>query len=303
MKQEVLVRELEIAFAGLSYPALCAGWQGPLVICLHGFADNYEGYRPIAEHLARSGYQVVCPLLPGYHPHNQRCDGEHDPLYVRDVLIGLIETLLKQRRKQRCFLVAHDWGGVIACLIAQQRPDLLNGLCAMSVPYGLTWRKVAFRCPSSLLSAWYILLFELRWLSDWLIRRNGFSLLKKMMLWWSPHNPRLQQMQRAVAATFREPGVLRAALEYYRSSVFSLSPKAFRIRALFNRSIEVPTLAIRGERDLTMPQSAWEVISPRAFPKGLTLELLPEAGHFIHYERPEQIASRLTRWFACCSAE
>lgn len=298
MTSEVLTREMEISSAGLSYPALCSGWQGPLVICLHGFPDNYEGYRAIAEHLAGNGYQVVCPLLPGYHPHNQRDEGEHDALYVRDALIGLIETLLAQRRQQRCHLVAHDWGAVIACLIAQRRPDLLISLCAMSVPYGMTWRKVALRCPTYLFNAWYIALIQLRGLSDWLIRRKGFYLLKRMLAWWSPRNPQLRQMQRAVVATFREPGVLRAALEYYRSSMFSLRPKAFRIRSLFDRRIEVPTLAIRGEQDVTMPQAVWEVISPRAFPRGITLELLPEAGHFIQYERPAEIAERLLQWFA-----
>lgn len=291
--------ETRVPCDGLEYPVLQAGADGPLVVCLHGFPDNYEGYRGIATELAAAGYQVVCPLLPGYAPANQRRDGGvHDALYVRDALIKLIETLLAERGQMRCFLVGHDWGSVIACLIAQKRPDLFVSLCAMSVPYGMSWRKIALRCPVYMLHAWYILFFQFKGLADAIIRRKGFRFLAWMLKFWSPKLESLAQMQRSVIATFSQPGVLAAALDYYRTSMFALTPKAFHIRALFNKTIEVPTLALRGELDVTMPSAVWEVVSPQAYPKGITLEVYQGAGHFIQYEQGPAIAQRLLQWFS-----
>lgn len=286
-----------IQAAGLTFPALRAGTTGPLVVCLHGFPDNYEGYRGIAATLAEQGYQVVCPLLPGYSPANQRQGGTHNALYVRDVLTELVEVLLKETGQRRCHLVGHDWGCVVACMMAEHRPNLYFSLCAMGVPYGMSWAKMVVRCPSYLLHAWYILFFQFRGLADWLIRRRRFAFLAWLMKHWSPNYPGIQAMQQSVIQTFEKPGVLKAALDYYRTSMFSLTLQGFEIRALLNKTIHVPTLALRGQNDICLPESVWEVTSPRSFPKGLTLEVLAGAGHFIQYEQPDAIAQRLLRWF------
>ena len=110
--------------------------------------------------------------------------------------------------------------------------------------------------------------------------------------------PQLPAMQQSVIHTFSQPDVMRCALEYYRTSMFSLTGRGFYIRSLFNKTIAVPSLALRGEHDPSMPQSAWEVTSPKAFPKGVQVELLHGAGHFVQYECGNLIAQRLIRWFA-----
>ncbi|HEY1057223.1 MAG TPA: alpha/beta hydrolase [Limnobacter sp.] len=291
------VIEAQVQAAGLTFPVLRAGATGPLVVCLHGFPDNPEGYRGIAATLAAQGYQVVCPYLPGYSPLNQRRDGAHDPVFVRDALNTLVEVLLKETGQQQCHLVGHDWGSVIACLMAQHRPDLFKTLCAMSVPYGMSWLKIATRCPVYIVHAWYILFFQLRSFADWLISRKGFALLAWLLKFWSPGYAGMPSMQKSVIKTFQQPGVLKAALEYYRTSMFSFMPLGFHIRSLFNKTIPVRTLALRGQFDVTMPEAVWEVVSPKAFPKGITLEVYAGAGHFTQYERADAIAQRLLAWF------
>jgi pimeloyl-ACP methyl ester carboxylesterase len=60
--------------------------------------------------------------------------------------------------------------------------------------------------------------------------------------------------------------------------------------------IKVPTLAIRGEVDGCIPEVAWNVMRPKSFPSGLTLELMPGIGHFPQLEDPEWVSERLIRW-------
>lgn len=287
-----------VQVGGLVYPVLRAGRIGPLVVCLHGFPDNYEGYRPIAQTLADAGYQVVCPMLPGYVPSNQRTSGQHDAKYVRDALIDLVEVLLLERGQKNCHLVGHDWGCVIACFMAQHKPQLFKSLCAMSVPYGMSWLKIALRYPKYMLHSWYIAFFQTGRFADWVITRNNMAFLNRLLRWWNPKHVEVSAMQRSVLATFRQPGVLKAALDYYRTSMFSFKPLGFEIRSLFNKTIEVPTLAIRGALDITMPQGVWDVVSAESFPRGITLEVMLNAGHFVQYEQPEVLSQRLLKWFA-----
>ena len=49
------------------YPVIEAG-EGPLVVCLHGFPDNYESWQHQIEPFVAAGYRIVCPVLPGFAP-------------------------------------------------------------------------------------------------------------------------------------------------------------------------------------------------------------------------------------------
>jgi pimeloyl-ACP methyl ester carboxylesterase len=101
----------------------------------------------------------------------------------------------------------------------------------------------------------------------------------------------------SVKETFAAPGVLKSSLSYYRNSIFGLNPASFKFRRLFNGRIEVPTLGVRGEVDGCMPEVAWELISPKSFRNGLTLEVMPGVGHFPQLEDPRWISNRLLEWF------
>ncbi len=45
-----------------------------------------------------------------------------------------------------------------------------------------------------------------------------------------------------------------------------------------------------------MPEKAWELVSPKSFRNSLTLEVMPDTGHFPQLENPEWVSERLIRW-------
>jgi pimeloyl-ACP methyl ester carboxylesterase len=281
---------------GRPYPVIAAG-DGPLVVCLHGFPDNYESFQYQIEPFVAAGYRVVCPVLPGYAPGTEPVSGTNTPVYAADKIIAVIEVLLKESGEQQCRLVGHDWGALTACLVANQRPELLKSLAVLSIPYNINLQRVILRCPTYAVNGWYVMFFQLKWFADWWIKRNNWKFIDLLYRLWCPTWDNYEHRLVSTKETFKQPGVLKHALSYYRNCLFGLNPISFRWRRLYNGRIEVPTLALRGEVDGCMPEKAWEMNSAKSFRKGITLEVLPGIGHFPQLENPDWVSERLIRWF------
>ncbi len=290
-----IARKIDLSVNGRAYPVIEAG-EGPLVICLHGFPDNYESFQHQIEPFVAAGYRIVCPILPGFAPGTEPTSGANTPVYAVSEIIAVIECLLSASDETKCHLVGHDWGALIAYMVAHERPDLLTSLACLSIPYNVNLQRVLLRCPSYVKNSWYISFFQLKWLADWWVKRNEFKFFDLLYRTWCPTWENYDDRLASTKETFKAPGVLKATLSYYRNCIFGLNKASFKFRRLFNGRITVPTLGIRGEVDGCIPEVAWAVMSPKSFPNGLTLELMPGVGHFPQLENPQWISERLIGW-------
>ncbi len=282
--------------SGRSYPVIEAG-EGPLVVCLHGFPDNYESFQHQIEPFVAAGYRIVCPVMPGFAPGTESTSGSNTPVYAVSKIIALIECLLNDSGEKKCHLIGHDWGALISYMVAAERPDLLSSHAALSIPYNVNLQRVLLRCPSYALGAsWYVSFFQLKGLADWWIKRKNFKFIEMLYRTWCPTWDQYDERVASAKETLKAPGVLKSALSYYRNSLFGLNSASFKFRRLFNQTITVPTLGIRGEVDGCMPEIAWELVSPKSFRNGITLEVMPGIGHFPQLENPQWISARLIRW-------
>ncbi|MFQ5459126.1 MAG: alpha/beta fold hydrolase, partial [Myxococcota bacterium] len=82
---------------------------------------------------------------------------------------------------------------------------------------------------------------------------------------------------------FRQPGVHKASLAYYRSAWRGLR-QLYRDR---NRKIEVPALVIWGVSDDALPVSLTFGLEKDM--RDLRLRYVPMAGHFVQEEQPEAV--------------
>jgi pimeloyl-ACP methyl ester carboxylesterase len=92
----------------------------------------------------------------------------------------------------------------------------------------------------------------------------------------------------SLKATLGSPGVLGAALRYYRHT-FNPPPNAPGLAEVAAPvPIKVPTLYLHGRNDgcigveLAAGMEAF-------FEQGLRQEILDHAGHFVHQERPDEV--------------
>jgi len=291
-----IARKKDLIVNDRPYPVTEAG-EGPLVVCLHGFPDNYESFQHQLEPFAAAGYRVVCPVLPGFAPGTENTSGSNTPVYAVDQIIALIETLLAASGEKKCHLVGHDWGALVSYMVAAKKPELLSSLACLSIPYNINLQRIILRCPSYALGAsWYVSFFQLKWLADWVVRRKNFKFFDLLYRTWCPTWENYEDRLASTKETFNAPGVLKWTLSYYRNCIFGLNPASFRFRRIYNGSVKVPTLGIRGDVDGCIPEVAWNVMRPKSFPNGLTLEVMPGIGHFPQLEDPQWVSERLIRW-------
>jgi len=285
----------DLAVNGRIYPVIEAG-EGPLVICLHGFPDNYESFQHQIEPFVAAGYRIVCPMMPGFAAGTQPATGSNTPVYACGEIIAMIEGLLSASGENKCHLIGHDWGALISYMIATERPDLLSSLVALSIPYNVSLQRVILRCPRYALNSWYISFFQLKGLADWWVTRNNWEFIDMLYRSWCPTWGQYDERVASAKETLKASGVLNSTLGYYRNSIFGLNRASFEFRRLFNGRITVPTLGIRGDVDGCIPEVAWELISPKSFRNSLTLEVMPGIGHFPQLEDPQWTSARLVEW-------
>ena len=265
----------------------------PVVLCLHGFPDHNRSFRHQIGALSEAGYRVVAPMLRGYEPSSQPVDDDYHVIRMVEDVLGWIEYL----GVLRVHLIGHDWGAVIGYQVAALAPERLLSLTTMAVPHLRRLGRGIVQVPKQLGNSWYTLFFQLRGVAELAVRHNDFALIERLWRDWSPGWALPEEEMRLLKRTFRQPGVLKAALRYYRAAFDPISRAAAESRRLAFAPISVPTLAITGETDGCVDTRLFdEVMRGADFPRGLKVRRIRGAGHFVHQERPEEINPLLLEW-------
>ena len=124
-----MVQRVVLTNNGLKFSALEDG-KGPLVLCLHGFPDNYHSFDRQMPALVDVGYRVVAPMIRGYESQSQPADGD----YHLNKMVEDVVAWIDQLDEEKIHLVGHDWGALIGYLTANMFPDRLLSLTTFAIP-------------------------------------------------------------------------------------------------------------------------------------------------------------------------
>lgn len=267
--------------------------EGPLVLCLHGFPDNYHSYDHQVPRLIEAGYRVVVPMLRGYEPQSQPPDRDYHLNNMVDDVVAWIDQL----GEEKVHLVGHDWGALISYLTANTAPERLLSLTTLAIP-PLQRLSVAVRQnPRQILLSWYTVFFQLRGLSDWWVEKSDWQFIEKLWRDWSPGWDIPEATLDSVKHTLAQPGVKEAALMYYRQSFDRRSNQAKLVASTMEKKTNTPTLAIGGWNDGCMSARLYNSAAREEdFPGGLRVERIEGAGHFLHQEQPRIVNELLVSW-------
>lgn len=263
---------------------------GPLVLCLHGFPDNAHTYEALLAVLAANGLRGVAPFMRGYAPTSTAADGHYQGVLLAQDAVALITAL----GAERACIVGHDWGAQAtygAAILAPERVERIVTLAAAhagAVRGDLSWRY------DRLKGIWHAFFFQMPF-AEQAVAANDFAFLEQ---WWRDASPEYvlpPERLESVKATFRQPGVLPAALNYYRHTFHPANhDPALQVlqERLTTAPIPVPTLAFHGTRDRPGRLEAFESMDD-LFSRGVEKVLLPGTGHFLHLERPAEVNQRI----------
>jgi pimeloyl-ACP methyl ester carboxylesterase len=257
--------------------------SGPLFLCLHGFPDCPRSFRFQMNAFAEAGYRVVAPYLRGYTPASIVEGQSYQPAALGADALALIEAL----GYERAVVYGHDWGSGAAYAAALERPEMIQALVTASVPYGPGVVRALISNPKQQRRSWYVFYFQTP-LADIAVPFGDFAFIEALWRDWSPTAEIDPDELRAVKDTLGAPGVLTAALAYYRTAMNpALRDPAFDKTE--NRigvdPISVPTLYLHGTDDGCVGVEVSEGMED-LFTGRFERVVVEGAGHFVHWEKP-----------------
>lgn len=250
----MLVNDLQLNFQAVG--------QGPVVLCLHGWASSLTMWQRTCQRLAPA-YHVISLDLPGFGD-SSRPPSAFD--FGAENYAAVVAAFLAQMTPDRAVVLGHSMGGLIAVQLALNYPHLVSGLVlSNSVITGHIGPG----------------------LSAFLRSRLGQHVLNL-----SQHSHLLahlgQQTIFADARFFHGAARRRSMVDMARAA-----PEAVAgcLRAILNSdvserlpAIQTPTLVITGAHDRTVPVTDARLAAQRI--PGAHLAVVPRASHLPMDEQP-----------------
>lgn len=245
------------------------------LVALHGFPESSSTWGPVAELLVAGGYRVVAPDLRGH--------GASDaPRLVRayrmERLLDDVEALIRDLGDAPAEILAHDWGGALAWLLAERRPHLVGRAVILNVPHPGILRRAIFADPDQRRRSSYIIKAQLPVLPEWRLSADRAAALAALF----PAAHYSIETIEHYREQWTRPGVMRGMLNWYRA--------AARDRALRPpvTPITAPLTILWGRDDpLFTPAVLRDSL---ALCTAASVRYLDGCGHAPHRERPAAVA-------------
>ncbi len=274
-----------ISANGLEFACLTDGPDdGPLALCLHGFPDSAHTWRYLLPDLAGAGFHAVAPFLRGYAPTSLPADGR----YQVGALVRDANALHHELGGDGdAVIIGHDWGALATYGAVAHQPDRWRRAVTAAVPptasIGMSLLTYA-----QLQKSWYMFFF-LSPLAEVALPLDDYSFIDHLWSDWSPGYDGAWDVAR-VKESIGDPERIVAAIGYYRA----MYDPALQVPDLADEQAAMllptpkPTLYLHGRDDNCMLLSSMG--SPLDFmAEGSALEVVDDAGHFLHVERPEAV--------------
>ncbi|HEY4377694.1 MAG TPA: alpha/beta hydrolase [Acidimicrobiales bacterium] len=272
---------------GLDIAYLEAG-EGPLALCLHGFPDSAHTWRRLLPELAAAGYHAVAPWLRGYAPTEAPGDASYQAGAVAADANALHEVLAGDGD---AVIIGHDLGAIAAYPAVNHQPDRWRKAVTLAVP-PLAALGAGFLSYDQLKRSWYIFFFQSP-IAEMAVAADDFAFLDRLWADWSPGFDGRADLA-PVKDALRDPANLTAALAFYRTSFGSgpHDPAFDAIEATAGQPMAKPTLYLHGVQDGCLGSEVVAGAEAHLPAPGSRMEIVPDAGHFLHLEKPE-IVNRL----------
>ena len=276
---------------GIHFHCLEAG-AGPLVLCLHGFPDNAYTYRALLPALAEAGFHAVAPFMRGYAPTSAPADERYQSVLIAQDAVALITAL---GTEQAC-VVGHDWGAFATFGAAALAPQQVRKIVTLAVAHPGVMLGALASDYDMLKGIWHAYFFQMPF-AEQAVSANDFEFIER---WWQDASPEYDisaEIMAGVKATFRQPGVVTAALNYYRHTFHpdNRDPALQPLQEKMAAPTTVPALALHGTKDRPGRLEAFNAMD-HLFANGLEKEIYPGLGHFLHLEKPAEVNKRIVEF-------
>ena len=262
---------------------------GELFVLLHGFPEGAESWSKQVDVLSKAGLLAVAPDLRGYGLSDAPAEVEQ---YAISHLVDDVAGIIKAFGRKDAHVAGHDWGAVVAWFFAARHPEMTKTLTALSVAHPATLAEASRVDEDQRERSRYVSLFLMEGKAERVLADEGYRRLRTMFT----RGPNPDAVPRTMVDHFTRslsrPGRLTAALNYYRANLAADSGAWASLAE--DVEITTPTVLIWGDQDPALGRRAVEATA-RHVQGDYRLEVLEGAGHWLQFERPEEVSRTLTQ--------
>jgi pimeloyl-ACP methyl ester carboxylesterase len=235
--------------------------------------------------LANAGYRVIAPDLRGFGWSEAPGHGYDSETHAADQI-----ALLDELGIEKAHILGHDWGCWTGFLIGMGHRQRVRRLILCNAPH--PWPRQRGSTLLEVWRSWYAAANALIG-GPAVVRRTA----RRILTHGNVRDPFSAEELASFTGQFADPERARAARDlyryYFRSVLEALSGKYASTR------LEAPTLLLFGTADhWVTPKILGEPEDYAENAPEMTVELVPDSGHFIVDEKPELVVERALSHFS-----
>ena len=263
----------------------------PKLLLLHGFPEYGGAWTELAERLCHRFYCIA--------PDQRGFGQSHAPAEVSDYATSkLVQEMAQLIGTEPLTVLGHDWGAAVAYGLAMFRPELVDRLIVMNGVHPVPFQRALAAGGAQSAASQYILYLrktgvEAALAKDRYAKLRGLFAAHMDMSWLS--GARLD----AYVAEWDRPGRLRGMLNWYRASPLAVAAPG----EVLPNPIELPTerlqvrcphLLIWGADDQALLPESTQGLED--FARDLTRIEITGADHWLHHQKPDEVADAILSW-------
>jgi pimeloyl-ACP methyl ester carboxylesterase len=254
--------------------------NAPPIILIHGFISSNLVWNEVFLPLARAGFRVIAPDLPGYGYSDKPDDGR----YTIDAQAHAVLGLMNQLEIDQATIVGASYGGAVAATIALDYPERVENLIMVgAVTNDEPKKKLLLRLASVPLIGDIATPLFLG--SSWILRKRTEEVYRR--LGYPVDERKLAARHHLLATSATHRAMIRTVRRW---SAERISREASLIRS--------PTLLVWGDEDTHIPVS--EAFKLREAIPNSRLIVFRHCGHLPPTESPGQFVDVVANF---CKAE
>ncbi|WP_433722804.1 alpha/beta fold hydrolase [Nocardia sp. CA-129566] len=254
--------------------------NGPAVLLLHGFPHSRRSWTEVAPILHEAGLRTVAPDQRGYSDGARPTQVSE---YALPKLVGDALGILDALGIDSAHVVGHDWGAAVAWYLGARHADRVRSLVALAIPHLDAYQHAYQVDTEQQHSSQYV---------EFLMSEDAAAQFladdaAQLWAWFAQAGDGVltaEQVRRYVTK-HSEPGVLDAALNWYRANNLLGEPFGFG-------QVSVPTTFVWSVTDtavskLAVTETAEHVTGP------YRLVTLEKTSHWQPQQAPETVAGEI----------
>src|SRR6266566_5463321 len=245
-----------------------SGGSGPVVVLIHGYAENSDSWAPLAADLMKD-HTVVVPDLRGIGKSSKPEAGYDETTQAKDV-----RAVVTGLGFDKTFVIAHDIGNTVAYAYAAMYPDKVERLVVLDAPIpGIEpWNEILLDP-----RVWHFNFHGAD--AERLVAGRERIYLDRI---WNdftadPSKPD-EATRNFFAATYAQPGGMRAGFAQF--TAFSQDAKDNKV--FEQTKLTMPVMAVGGEKSFGPLQA----VIMRHVAINVQEAVVPGSGHWLMEERP-----------------